>query len=274
MVKPRKSDIPEWTWCVVVDARTINQFRSVWPTWKVHRPELYNVPLVIICDSQAGDARWWQKQLRFTSDHPDRRLVFWDWPNLDDSQYGDMGQRERMLSAWVKAPPAFVTTPYFLKVDTDVVATETCRWIDKRWFVGGPSIIASPWGYTKSRDTDRPWPMILDDWIEGIPEVRWPNPPLALPEPEPGNIRIRHPRIVSWCCFVSTAFAKLAADYAPGRLPVPSQDTYHWYLAHRRGDGIVRVKMKNYGWDWLNGEQKVRRRAREVLRKAGECYCD
>jgi len=259
----------EITTIVVVDRRCADQLEMVWPTWRLHRPELFSQPLVIICDWAAGNKRFWKRRLRFMGHHADRRIVGWDWPRLDDTQFSGMTQRERMLTAWVKVPPAVVQTPYFVKIDTDVVATKTCPWILPEWFDDRPALIASPWGYTKPAT----YPGILDEWATTIPTLA-PLRSLALPAPQTDQGTIRHKRIASWCCFVNTTFAQTAADYVPGRLPVPSQDTYHWYVAWRESQPIVKAKMKNYGWTCVNGDRRRQRLVEEVLQLDKEHCCD
>ncbi len=64
-----------------------------------------------------------------------------------------------------------VETPWYLKIDTDVVATPCRRWLDPRWFEpdakGRPcAFIASPWSYTKPAE-----------WIDRLEE--WKSPSLT-----------------------------------------------------------------------------------------------
>jgi len=49
-------------------------------------------------------------------------------------------------------------------------------------------------------------------------------------------------------------------------LPVPSQDTYLWYMAQQDDPtGIVRVNMKNYGWTYRSSYNSVREIVKEAL---------
>jgi len=254
--------IPEFTTCVVLDPHCVKQLEGTWPTWRLHRPEIMSRPLLVVADFQAGGPRFWRHKLRWL-EHPDKQIVGWGWPDSDDSAYADMTQRERMLTAWVKVPAAVVQTPYFLKLDADVVAVRRCEWILDEWFAGDPAIVASPWGYTKPAS----WPGILDEWALGIDMLR-PLRPLNLPTPKPDQGTIKHKRIASWLCWIDAVWARAAADYVPCRLPVPSQDTYHHYIAHRQGDLIVKAKMRNYGWQCISSDRRRGKLIADVIRAA------
>jgi len=247
----------DYTTVLAVDKETSRDLRGVWPTWRMLKPQLLQHPMLVICDAQAGDTIYWEHRLRFLREHPRLRLVQWDWPNQDDSDLANMDQRERMLTAFVKVPPAMVETPYWLKIDCDVVAHAPGDFIKLQWFAPGqyPSLIGPGWHYTKPATL----PGILDRWAATIPQLA-PFPALNLPEPEPDEEIIATKRVCSWFMFISTAFSKLAADLCPGRLPVPSQDTLHWYIAQRRGDNIIRHQFRNDGWQTISG-----RRRREAL---------
>ncbi len=256
---PMAAAVPDFTVCVVLDARTADQFQGVWPTWRRMKPYILARPFLGVCDWRAGDECFWEHRLRFC-DHPDRRIVCWDWPDLDDTEFADMTQRERMLTAWVKVPAMVVDTPYWVKIDTDVVATNDRPWVLPEWFADNPALIGSPWGYTKPAEA----PGILDAWAKTIPALA-PLRSLDLPPPEPGARRIHHPRICSWICFVDTLFSRAAADYCPSRLPVPSQDTYHWYCAWRQNETIERVRFSRLGWQTVHSDRARRHLIKEVL---------
>lgn len=251
--------IPDFTTVVAVDAHCVKQLEGVYPTWKLHRPEIHQHPLVVICDWLVGNQQFWQRKLRFL-DHSDWRIAGWNWPDSDDSVFADMTQREKMLTAWVKVAPAAVETPYFLKIDTDVVATKTCDWILPEWFEKKPAIVASPWGYTKPAY----WLHDLDEWAKTVPTLA-PLRAMDLPPPKPDQQVMRFKRIASWCAFFDTMFARTAADYVPGRLPVPSQDTFLFYVAWRQNETIVRTKMSKLGWSTVSSDRRRKKLIAEIL---------
>jgi len=94
----------DYTTVVVIDDRTANQLELVWPTWHLNRPALFARPLLVICDFQAGGRDYWESRLAWL-EHPARQIVLWECP-----EWPDLTQRERMLTAWIKAPPQYVET--------------------------------------------------------------------------------------------------------------------------------------------------------------------
>ena len=114
-----------------------------------------------------------------------------------------------MLAGFVQVPARDARTPWYLKIDTDVVATGAGEWIRPEWFQPDergetPVFVASPWGYS----TPRYVMDLLDDWADGVPALAAPD----------------------------------------GRLPCPSQDSYLSYCAARLGCRTLRVRMSNYHW--------------------------
>lgn len=239
----------EFTSVLAVDAAHEAQLRAVWPNWIGAKPELAAAPLLVICDAFDGGARFWRRRLSWL-DHSSRNLVYWDWPNSDDTEFSGITQRERMLTAFVKVPWVHVQTPYWLKIDTDAVATATGPWIQPEWFQGNPAIVASPWGYTKPAY----WIDALESWGNAH-EAFYHLPKLGLAT-TPDARTFRHKRFASWICFVDTLWSRYAAGLCPSRLPVPSQDTFHWYVATRRNDLIRRVSFKRHGWTNVAGTRR------------------
>lgn len=167
----------------------------------------------------------------------------------------EVSQRERMLTAFIRIAPA-INTAWYLKVDTDVVVSAAGAVIDPEWLqrdASGavPSLVASPWGYTKPGD----WVDDLQAWADQHPQLQQ-YPRLELPSGR-GQRRFGHPRICSWICLINTAFGVLANSLAPppGPLPVPSQDTYHWYVAARRQERIQKVRFKRRGWHTISKDR-------------------
>lgn len=240
--------IVPFTTVVGVDDQHAAELEVVWPTWRTYRPELLAQPLLLMCDA-AKSSSYWESRLRFLQ-HSNRRVIRWDMHGVD--------QREKMLSALVYGPAQHVETPWYLKLDTDVVASAPLTWIRQEWFrpdVQGrlPVFISSPWSYTKPADAIER----LDEWGNAQPAIK-DHPPLSLPR-LPGANCIRHRRIISWCYFGQTEAAREAAKLAPDRLPVPSQDTYLWYLAFRRRQHFVTFPMHKLGWCHAAGLRRLRK---------------
>lgn len=219
---------PDFTTVIAIDNHTIQQFRQVWPLWKKFAPVLMEHPMLVIRDAGLSGT--------FLDGPPHRRVLLWNPPWLGVSQ------RERMLGSFVKAVPGLIETPYWLKIDVDAYPTRLGFQIDPDWFKGDPVLISNPWGYTKPGL----WINQLEEWAEGVPDLAR-HPPLGLRCPE-GVLRFGHRRIISWLCFVRTDWSRRVAAYCPDRLPVPSQDTYHWYCAARTREMINKVRFKQHGW--------------------------
>lgn len=245
------------TTVVGIDARTVEQFRWAVPTWKKHRPELWTRPWLFFFDRTALtiDAVMAVVRDAGLSDTPVSALP---WPTVDVDY---PTQRERMLAGFIHAP-AYVGTPWWLKIDTDAVALGPSDWAPENWFLRDPDAddppdapyasgyfvwIASAWGYTKPADQMAR----LDDWADRVPGLA-EYPRLDLPY-TPGGRRCRHPRMASWVSFYRTDWTRWAAGLAreslgPDRVPVPSQDGFHWYVATRRGDLTLRSSMRKRNW--------------------------
>lgn len=237
----------DFTTVVAVDDEHLKELEIAWPTWRLCRPEILARPLLFICDDRRTDAEWSEK-LSFV-DHQDKRIRVWrsDAPT----------QRERMLSGLVFGTAQWVKTPWYLKLDTDVVAKTHDNWIKSKWFEAdsngrAPVFVASPWGYTKPADAiDR-----LDEWANGKDAFKGTEP-LNLIRSDEAD-RVRHDRITSWCFFGNTEWTKRIAKCASGKLPVPSQDTFLWYCAERLGSRYKKVRMGKLGWNHCGSLRKMR----------------
>lgn len=260
---------PEYTLVCGVDEKHLRQLRFVWPTWKLHKPSLLDMRMVVFFDHTQIS----RSDVRQAIDHP--RLSIIDWPmggvNYDgdpDSKFHHP-QRYKMLSGFVHVPAMTVTTDYWMKLDTDVVARSYDDWIDPIWFEGHPSIIAPKWTFTKPPQQMQ----LLDDWVNSNKErlsILAHKPPLNL-VPKVGSDRLCHERIISWCGFFSTALSRVASEWAQatcgqGLLPVPSQDGYLWYVAKRLETQIKTVNMKRRGWEWWSTMANVEKHSQDALK--------
>ena len=251
--------IPDYTLVCGVDAKHLTQLKLTFPTWAKHKSSLLDVPMVVFYDYHQVQPH------EIDIDHP--RLIKIAWPPAPISYPGNPAdkfshpQRHRMLSGFVHVPALAVRTPYWLKLDTDVVATGIDNWIDEAWFDGNPEIVAHPWGFTKPPDQMQ----VLDLWVEQCSDelhLLRSKPALEMRH-VPGRDRISHPRVISWCGFFNTTFTSMSAKWAsdtcgPCRIPVPSQDGFMWYVATRLGMKIVRPRMKRRGWEHWSTERNIK----------------
>jgi hypothetical protein len=256
----------EMTLVVGIDRKTVYQLAISVETWRAYRPELWTIPWLVFYDRQhpngirPGDAR---RVVTEIIDHRDVRLVH--WPSAEAEHEN---QRERMLSGFVPLPARHVETPWWMKLDTDALALGPSDWLPADWFQPIdqrlPVIVAPPWHYTKPKDQMAR----LDDWADTVSGLR-EAPRLDLPV-NPDSNKCKHKRICSWCSYYQTNWSMIAAGYAEescpvDSLPVPSQDGYHWYVATRRGDPILRANQKKRKWTNVSRLRGLEQRAIQAI---------
>lgn len=231
------ASVVDFTTVVAIDIKYADQFKATYPTWARHKREILEQPLVVIVDTSVrSDERWYDTLVWL--DHPNWRMARWDWKH----DFPDVTQRERMLMSFVTLAPWMVATPYWLKIDTDAIASNNAPWILPEWFEEQPAIVASGWGYTKPAFyLDR-----LETWAETEPDLA-KHPALGIVT-TPGVECYSHKRIGSWLAFFDTEWTREVSRFVHDRLPVPSEDTYHWYCATRMGRSVQRVNFKALGW--------------------------
>jgi hypothetical protein len=250
----RQQILDELTLLLAVDESHIEQLATVWPTWTRFRPEFREIPILVSYDAECSVN---ELAIHSIIDNPNVRMLPWRMDNAES-------QRERMLTSFVKAAGQEVKTKWYLKLDTDIVASSTGAWLETGWFRTDddgrlPAFISSPWGYSKPADAIEK----LDNWADGVDGLaRFPR--LDIPF-DPRKERVRHSRIASWCFFGNTEWTQEVASYAKGRLPVPSHDTFLFYCAARRGDFYRREKMGDRGWEVVSSMRRLRRRCSEIL---------
>jgi hypothetical protein len=258
--------VTDYTLVLGLDNKHVQQLSWVWPTWIKHKPSLLKQPVVLFAERDVD----LDSVLRIL-DHGDVTVVW--WPTDPLAQYPEgtdkwtNAQRCKMLAGFVHVPAALVKTEYWLKVDTDALAWGQDDWIDPSWFASKPAIVCHKWTFTKPPDQ-----MVkLDQWVEQNPGLEELNsqPPLNL-IPEPGNSRLSHGRIASWCGFFKTDFTQKCAQWAAQTvgahtMPVGSQDGYMWYCAKRMGLEIVTQNMKQFGWTYFSTQSNVQKHAKDIL---------
>jgi len=232
-----------------------------------NKPSLASVPKLVFYDD--GEI----KESDVSQVVGRNNVRFFRWPPWPIAYFGQSGdrwedpQREKMLSGFVYMA-AHVETPYWLKVDTDVVAKEMDSWISDDWFVDDPAIVAHCWSFTKPPNQM----LVLDEWAEEcqrrLPEFQGTEPLRMVPQE--GKDRLGHKRIISWCAFFNTEFTKKCIRMAEktcgyGRLPVSSQDGYLWYCARRMGLSILRPNMRRRGWLQRLSIANIRKEAEEAM---------
>lgn len=264
-----------------IDAKTIEQLRVSWPTWKKNRRPMWQWPLVLFFDRDQVDPaaahRLVYCDMRWEGP---AEILAWPPPGVARETYAS--QRELMLTGHVYIPALVCKSPYHMKLDTDALARPHEQWLTSRWFeLGGPfgnwrpAYVAPRWGYTKGQD----WLGMLEDW--GDSAFSPLNPISELPTNErlgcrdwpnysPTALRVGHKRMCSWCSYYATDFTKslamiLSKSCGQYKLPVPSQDTTVWYVAERCKLHKQIIGMKGLGWSNHPKIDDLRRIAAEIL---------
>ncbi len=153
-------------------------------------------------------------------------------------------QRALMLNSFVLCAPFEVETPYWTKLDADCqVGPETRLFESPKW--RGYDLISHRWSYTKPQE----WVPTLEAWRKqkGIGKQFITDEEFAA---QAGNRTFRSARIQSFACFHNTESSRLMAAPAveDGVLPVPSHDTYLWFMASALSMQVGRENLAKWGF--------------------------
>lgn len=277
----------ECTVVVGIDQATIQQFRTTFPTWKVVRPFLWDLPWIIFFEPH-GEKALNKQDIKAL--HADLGLKNVEYVAWDPNNYHS--QREKMVTGHVYVPARYCKTRWFLKLDTDAIAHDPdIEWPLKAWFQkvnkhGEPTeynaFAGSKWGYTRAKgggplnDDLTAWCDALDTWGDTVYDTErpdWRTNIKALDHPK--GPRLHLPRLASWICFHNTAWVQETAALLEGvcgknRLPVPSHDTSLWYAAMRSKKKFVITKMHRFGWMNRVSMGSIRSETEKVLKEYAE----
>jgi hypothetical protein len=181
------------------------------PTWRI-KPQFKNKKLIIFYSELD------KKELKFFEKlwDNDVELIKWEMEEYEST-------RELMLSAFVLGTSQHVKSDYWVKLDCDSYFTDDSDVFTQEHF--DYDMYGQSWGYTKPRK----WLAKMDQWA-GENGLEGGSLFEDLDVAENGY---SHKRIISKICLHKTDFIKEAVKYAPKRLPIPSHDTFLWYMAER-----------------------------------------
>lgn len=251
-----------FTVCTAVDEAHLRQLEVSACTWSRNRPEMADLPFVIVFDrDQVTESRVADVFRSVWRRPPELTLV--PWP-LQGIEYGN--QRAKMLSAYVHAVPAAVKTRWWVKIDTDAIAMHhDPRWVPIEDMRSNAVVLAPKWHYCKPPNQVR----ALDEWGDGVPGLQ-DRPRLNIPVAADDN-KCRYARFCSWVQFTRQDWSCEVASYCPhGWLPVPSQDGFHSYCVLRRGDPWRKYPARDYGWTNASRFSKLKMMAAAALDMAEE----
>lgn len=224
-------DPKEVTFVTAADEKYIKCLELTFPTWKEKKKVGTKYPLVVFINGmEPTDSRLdflKGKGLNVT-------LIPWDMKNVET-------QRERMLSTFVLGTAKHITTPYWVKLDADSYATDSSPLIQN--FMKEYAFVGHRWGYSWDKHI-----LELDKWssTHKSRKIRRAKP-MYDPSCKSGR-RYYHKgkRTISYIQFQSTEFTRLCSELAGGeRLPVPSHDTYLYYVANQLNIPWKKVNFKN-----------------------------
>lgn len=215
------------------DEKYIEFLKVTFPNWrKYKRIDDYKV-IVFVYGIPINDVRLDFLRL------PNVRIIPWDMPEITD-------HREKMLSAFVFGSAEHVKTDYWLKLDADSYATN-----DKPLFsedLKKYAFCGHKWNYSRPEHIKK-----LDEWAKG----HWKRKlRLAKPMINEGKIegnRFYHSkkRTISFIQLHKTRFTQFCVKLLKQRrLPVPSQDTYMFFVCDRFDPHLVGTRnfKKEFGF--------------------------
>lgn len=216
----------EVTIVTAFDKKYIDQLRETLPNWIKHK-HVDQFEFIVYVNGFRRAHR--NKELDFLKVLPHVRIIPWDMPEIES-------QREKMLTAYVIGAARDVKTPYWVKIDTDAFATDDSPLItpEMKDYV----ICGHKWGYSFAKHIS---PLI--DWANNNPAFE-NTPKDVFDLSKVDGKRYSHQRVASFVQFHKSDFVRLAAKAAGDRLPIPSHDTYLWYVANRLGLPIMRCNFK------------------------------
>lgn len=236
--------LDETTLILCVDDEHFDELLFSFQTWKRFKPELVDLPKLIIFDDEMKNKEDFSAAIN--SCHFGNKVRTHRFIN---KQYYD-SQRSAMLTSFFEGI-AKIDTMYYLKIDTDCVATNDSKeWLghleDKDDYV----FVTNPWGYTRPPERLK----TLDDWGD-VNQWMGQFDRLNLKQISQKDIeknKISHARIISWFFLGDTNWTNNLSDLVKVgnhyELPDPSQDTFMWYCAQRSGAPYKRLRFNKYGF--------------------------
>lgn len=202
------------------------------PTWQ-HKPQFKGRKLYVYHSGFSDPA----KELSWIGDYFDTvNLVEWSMPKYDTV-------RELMLSSFVLCSARVVDEPYFVKLDADTYCTNEQDLFLPEDFEH--DLFSHRWGYTKPGW----WIDRMDAWVQRKEYTGGTS----------DTGRRGQKRIQSIACLHKTEFVRKCAAAAGERLPIPSHDTFLWYMAEHFDDcSWGKANLKGRGIDHCSKWRGIR----------------
>ena len=195
----------DFTILTIINHKYLDMLRKTHKTWS-QKKELQNKPTIILYTDIEPN------ELSFINAEKHK----WDMKEYSTT-------REKILSGFLYGAANHIKTEYYLKIDADTYFTDDRPLFDNNTF--NYDIIGQKWRYTKPGT----WIDTLDNWADtkNIPGNKFNT------TGTPAKNCYRHKRFSSLICMHKMDFIREAISYSPNRMPIPSHDTYLWYMANR-----------------------------------------
>lgn len=234
------------------DAKYVEFLRLTFPNWIKYK-NINKYPIIVFVHGLKLE----DPKLDFLRQY-NVRLIQWDMPEIQD-------HREKMLSAFVFGTAEYVNTEFWLKIDADSYATDNRPIIDESMYQY--AFCGHKWGYSKPSHIEE-----LDKWASSHWRGKLKNATPMIKEGRIEGRRFYHnsKRTISFIQLHKTKFTKFCVSLLKTRrLPVPSQDTYMYFVCNRFDPQFVGVKnfKKQYGFSQGNsrlGPDALMKRLEEV----------
>ena len=232
------------------DEKYVEFLRITYPNWRKFKSiDEYQV-LIFVNGIPLDD-----KRLDFLR-LPNIKLIQWDMPEITD-------HREKMLNAFVFGTAEHVKTDYWLKMDCDSYATNDKPLIseDMKQY----AFCGHKWRYSRPEHIRK-----LDEWAKSHDKRKLKNAKPMIDEGKIEGNRFYHNkrRTISYIQLHKTKFTRFCVKLLKAKkLPVPSQDTYMFFVCDRFDPHLVGVRnfKREHGFTQGNSRQGV-----DVLKKRVE----
>jgi hypothetical protein len=248
-LKKRDGLIEDVTIVTACDEKYVEFLRLTYPNWRKYKNIDKHPVIIFVHGMDLNDERLdFLKRKNVT-------LVPWSFPEADD-------HREEMLSAFVFGTAEHVKTDYWLKLDADSYATN-----DKPLYSDDMKQYAycgHRWSYSRPQHIRD-----LDEWAKGHWRRKLKKAGPMIEEGRVDGRRFYHntKRTISFIQLHKLKFTKFCVSLLRDRkLPVPSQDTYMFFVCNRFDPhlgGVANFK-KNHGFTQGNSRRSVEELAEKI----------
>jgi hypothetical protein len=221
-----------------VNGKYLDRFLRNYPKWMTIEGIMEYPVILFVHPDALYDSRLYKVRKNV-------QVIPWSLPEAES-------MREEMLSAFVLGTARHVQSKWWIKLDADTSPKSDPAYPfgaklvfpEKSW--KDDAFTAHRWGYTRPGE----FLVRLEQWASQHPSLKGTSPVFpeeSYPEMEKAR-RYGHRRVASFISLQSRDFTRTCAELAGPRLPIPSHDTYMWYLATRMGRPVVGVNLKS-GFD-------------------------